>query len=132
MSTLSWLRGIHLLAAGTWTGGLIVLGALVVALRRADASREQLRAGARAFARVSWAAMAVAIVTGLAQVEVLGIDWGYGRLHTKLGLVALAVVLAGGHQLTAKRTSARLRGMVQAAILLVSLAIFAAAVSLRG
>lgn len=132
MSELPWIRGLHLLAAGTWTGGLIVMGALVVALRRANASREQLRAAARGFARVSWVAMAVAILTGIAQVEALGMAWSYGRLDAKLVLVLLAIVLAGGHQLTARRSSARTRGMIQVAILVVSLGIFAAAVSLRG
>ncbi len=131
MNLLPWIRGIHLVAAGTWTGGLIVLGALVVALRREGASRDLLRAAARQFSRVSWVAMVIALVTGIAQVHMLSMSWGYGRLHVKLGLVLLAVVLAGGHQLTARKSSPAVRGIVQLLILLVSLAIFGAAVSLR-
>src|SRR5690606_36724152 len=72
MTSLLVLRWVHLLAAATWTGGLIVLAALVVALRRAGAERALLQATARQFGRVSWIAMAVALATGVAQVQLLG------------------------------------------------------------
>lgn len=124
------IRWLHLLAAAVWTGGLIVLGALVVALRRAGAPRELLRAAARQFGRVSWTAMAIALITGVAQVELMHLDWGYGRLHVKLGLVTLAIVVALAHQLTARRTSPALRGALEGLVLLISLGIFAAAVAL--
>jgi uncharacterized membrane protein len=127
---LPLVRVLHLLAAAVWTGGLIVLGALVLALRRAGVEREVLRAAARQFARVSWPAMLVALATGIAQVELLGFDWGYGRLHLKLVLVALAVVIAFVHQKTAGRTSPALRGALEGTVLVLSLAIFAAAVAL--
>ncbi|MCB9760664.1 MAG: CopD family protein [Alphaproteobacteria bacterium] len=130
MDTLGWIRWLHLIAAATWTGGLIVLAALVVALRKAGADRALLQAAARQFGRVSWAAMAVALVTGVAQVELMKMPWSYGRLHLKLGLVGLVVLLAGGHQLTARRSTPAVRGVVQLLILLVSLGIFAAAVAL--
>lgn len=39
VDAVHWL---HLLAASVWTGGLIVLAALVVTLRKAGASRELL------------------------------------------------------------------------------------------
>lgn len=132
MTTLLVLRWVHLVAAATWTGGLIVLAALVVALRRAGAERSLLQAAARQFGRVSWAAMAVALATGVAQVELYGWPWTYGRLHAKLGLVALTVVLAAVHQRTASRSSPAVRGVIQLLILLASLAVFAAAVALRG
>lgn len=132
MTTLLVLRWVHLVAAATWTGGLIVLAALVVALRRAGAERSLLQAAARQFGRVSWIAMAVAIATGIAQVELLGWPWSYGRLHTKLGLVALTVLLAGYHQATASRSSPAARGLVQLLIVLASVAVFGAAVALRG
>jgi len=131
MTTLLIVRWIHLVAVATWTGGLIVLAALVVALRRAGAERSLLQAAARQFAKVSWVAMAVAVVTGLAQVQLLGWPWSFGGLHLKLGLVALVIVLAGWHQRTAARSSPSVRGVMQLLILLVSLAIFAAAVALR-
>lgn len=130
MTTLLVVRWIHLVAAATWVGGLVVMAPIVLALRRADAERDQLRAVARAFARVSWTAMAVAIVTGLAQVELTPFPWTYPRLHVKIGVVTLACALAGFHQLTARRSSARTRGMLQVAILATSLGIVAAAVAL--
>ncbi len=124
------VRWLHLMAAATWTGGLVTLAALVVVLRRAGAERALLQAAARGFAAVSWTAMAIAIPTGLLQVSLMGLPWSYGRLHLKLAMVVLTVLLAGGHQLTARRSSPRARGMIQAAILLASLGVFAAAVAL--
>jgi putative copper export protein len=131
MTTLLVLRWLHLVAAATWTGGLIVLAALVLALRRAGAERSLLQATARQFGKVSWAAMAVALATGVAQVELHGWPWTYGRLHAKLGLVALTVALALWHQRTAATSSPAARGIVQLLILLASLAVFGAAVMLR-
>lgn len=131
MTTLLVLRWVHLVAAATWTGGLIVLAALVVALRRAGAERSLLQASARQFGKVSWVAMAIALGTGVAQVELYGWPWTYGRLHAKLGLVALTVALALYHQLTAAKSSPAQRGIVQLLILLASLGVFGAAVALR-
>ncbi len=125
-----FIRWLHLVAAATWTGGLIVLGALVVALRRAGAQRPLLQATARQFGRVSWTAMAIAIVTGIGQVHALHMSWAYGRLHIKLTLVAAAIVLAAVHTFTARRSSPASRGIQQLLILVVSLGIFAAAVAL--
>jgi uncharacterized membrane protein len=132
VSLASIVHLVHLLAAATWTGGLIVLAAVVLALRRAGADRAYLQAAARMFGRVSWTAMAIAIGTGLWRVHLLGMPWTYGRLHLKLGLVALAVIVAGVHQVTAKRTKPAVRGMVELSILLISVGVFAAAVALRG
>lgn len=130
MDALLVARWVHLLAAATWMGGLVVLGVAVVALRRAGADRSLLQAVARAFAKVSWTAMAIAIPTGLLQVVGMQLPWSYGRLHAKLGIVALTVVLALVHQLTARKSSARARGILQTLILVASLGIFAAAVML--
>lgn len=132
MTTLLVLRWLHLVAAATWTGGLIVLAALVVALRRAGAERALLQATARQFGKVSWTAMVIALATGVAQVELYGWPWTYGRLHTKLGLVGLTLVLALWHQRTAATSSPKARGVVQLLILLASLGVFGAAVGLRG
>lgn len=130
MTLLPIVHFVHLVAAATWTGGLIVLAVTVFALRRAGADREHLRAAARAFGRVSWTAMAVAIATGLWRVHLLGMPWTYGRLHLKIGLVALAVLVAGVHQLTAKRSKPAVRGAMELASLVLGVAIFAAAVAL--
>lgn len=130
MDALLFIRWLHLLAAATWTGGLIVLAALIMALRRAGAERELLRAAARQFGRVSWTAMLIAVLTGIAQVHLMTLPWSYGRLHIKLGLVGLAIVIAGIHQFTAAQSSPAARGIIQLVILIVSLAIFGAAVAL--
>ena len=129
---LPTIRVLHLLAAAVWTGGMLTLAFLVVALRRAGAEREHLQAAARMFGRVSWTAMAIAIATGITQVVLMRLPWTYGRLHLKIGVVALAVTIAGVHQLTAKRTSPAMRGAIQGVLLLVSVAIFVAAVALGG
>jgi uncharacterized membrane protein len=129
--TLLVVRWVHLLAAATWVGGLIVLGPLIVALRRAEATPDQLRAAARAFSAVTWPAMALAIATGLAQVVLLPLPWSYPRLHAKLAAVALAVALAGVHQATARTASPAVRRASQLGIVLASLAVVAAAVSIR-
>lgn len=127
MTTLELVRWVHLLAAAVWTGGLITLAVLVVALRRAGADRPQLQASARAFGYLSWTALGVAVVTGLYQLSQLG--WLWGRLTLKLILVAASAALALIHQLTARRTSPALRGAIQGVILVLAIAIFAAAVA---
>lgn len=127
VDAVHWL---HLLAASVWTGGLIVLAALVVTLRKAGASRELLQAAARQFGRVSWTAMAIALATGFAQVHLKGFSWSAGALHQKLTVVAVAVGLAAYHQATARRASPKARGIVQLLILVASLAIFAFAIRL--
>lgn len=124
------LKWIHLLGAAVWTGGLITLAVLVVALRNAGADRPMLQAAARQFGRLSWTALAVAVATGIWQMEVIG--YSYAAVAVKLGLVVTAGVLALIHQLTARNTSAAVRGAIQAVILVVSILIFGAAVATFG
>jgi len=128
MTALEILKWVHLLAAAVWTGGLITLAALVAALRRAGADRPMLQATARQFGRLSWSALAVAVATGIWQV--IELDWPWRHLELKIALVALVAALALGHQLTARRTPAAMQGALQALILVVSVAIFGAAVAL--
>ena len=124
------LKWVHLLGAAVWTGGLITLAALVVALRKAGADRPMLQAGARQFGRLSWTALVVAVATGVWQMELIG--YAYTDITLKLSLVITAGVLALIHQLTARKTSAKVRGAVQGVILVVSVAIFGAAVAAFG
>jgi putative copper export protein len=129
------VRFLHLVAAAVWVGGLITLGALVMAVRRAGADRAILKAMAQQFGRVSWAAMAVAIVTGVIQLAQLDIslsnDTGYATmLLVKLTLVGIAAGLTLFHQLTAKTASPASRGIIQGLVLVTSLGIVAAAVAL--
>jgi putative copper export protein len=129
------VRFLHLVAASIWVGGLITLGALAMAVRRAGADRTVLQAMARQFGRLSWTAMGVAVVTGvirLARSEVsLSSDTGYAvALFIKLSLVGLAAALALIHQMTARTTSPATRGALQGLILATSLGIVGAAVAL--
>jgi len=129
------VRWFHLLAAAVWVGGLITLSALVAAVRRAEADRSVLQAMARQFGRLSWAAMGVAVVTGVIQLSRLDFsladDTGYATaLMIKLTLVGIAAGLAFFHQLTAKTSTPAKRGLIQGLILLSSLGILAAAVAL--
>jgi putative copper export protein len=121
------VRFFHLVGAMVWVGGLITLGALIPALRKAGADRSMLQAVARQFARVSWVAFAVAVLTGGWAV----IDYLDARaLPWKLGLVAITGGLAAWHQLAARNQSARMRGILQGLILVSSLGVVAAAVAL--
>ena len=128
MSLSEVVRWLHLLAAATWTGGLIALAALVPVLRRTGSDRPQLQAIARRFGVVSWSAMAVAVVTGVWQVIRLHFPWSDVALKVTLVIVAFGLALV--HQLTARHTSPGVRGALQGMILVVSIAIFGAAVAL--
>ena len=128
MTTFEIVKWIHLLAAAVWTGGLIVLAFLVTAIRRVTDDREVLRASARAFGVVSWSAMGVALVAGTWLYTEGGLPWS--RFALKGTLIATAIVLTFIHQITARRTSPPVRGIIQLAILLVSIGIFGAAVAL--
>ena len=130
MDWLPFVRWVHLMSAATWMGGLVVLAASVVALRRAGADSSLLQAVARGFGRVSWTAMALAVPTGLLQVVWMQLPWTYSRLHLEIGAVAAVILMAAFHQATARRASPRARGMIQAAIMLASAGVFAAAVAL--
>ncbi len=128
MTSLEIAKWIHLLAAAVWTGGLIVLGFLVGAVRKATNDRGVLQAIARRFGVVSWTAMGVALATGL---------WMFferrltaDRFQLKWTLVGIAIAVALVHQLTARKSSPAVRGALQGVIMLVSIGIFAAAVTL--
>jgi uncharacterized membrane protein len=128
MSQFELLKWIHLLAAAVWTGGMIVLAFLVVAIRKTTSDIEVLRGMARTFAWVSWGAMAIAILTGIVNYTSLGLGWS--RFSLKGTLIILSVALALWHQLTAKHSSPAVRGLGQGVILILAVAIFGAAVVL--
>lgn len=121
------VRFFHLLGAMVWVGGLITLGALVPAMRRAGADRSMLQAVARQFGRLSWTGFGLAVFTGgWAVIDYLDRP----ALPWKLGAVALAGGLALWHQLGARDQTPRTRGILQGLILVASLGIVAAAVAL--
>jgi putative copper export protein len=117
----------HLVAASVWVGGLITLGALVGTLRTQGVDRPVLQAVARQFGRLSWAAMGVAVLSG----GWMAIDYiDRPMLAVKMGLVALTAGLAAWHQFAAKDQTPRMRGILQALILVSSLGVVAAAIAL--
>jgi putative copper export protein len=128
VSTLEIVKWIHLLAAAVWTGGLITLAFLVTAIRGTTDSIEVLRAVARSFSVLSWIAFAVAIITGTWMYTDIGLPWE--DFSTKGTLIILAGGLALFHQITAKRSSPAVRGIIQLLILIVSIGVFGAAVTL--
>ena len=56
---------LHILGATVWVGGMIVVAALVPALRKATDDIEVVRAAARRFGTASWAALALQVSTGI-------------------------------------------------------------------
>lgn len=128
MTEFEVLKWVHLLAAATWTGGLIVLAFLVGAARKAGADTEVLRSIARRFGVVSWSAMAIAVLAGLRLYTLIGLPWADFAL--KGTLIALSIGISLFHHLTARRTSPAMRGIQQGLILLLAIGIFGAAVVL--
>jgi len=122
------IRWFHLLAAMVWIGGMITVAAIVPALRASGVSREQLRAMARRYGLVSWIAMALSVVTGIAQTLRLDVELS-AALAIKLVLVSIAVMLAFAHREIARHSGPALRGAMEGALLVVSLGILAAAVA---
>ena len=79
--------------------------------------------------------MAIAVVTGILLLSDVGGDAAARTalgpaLALKLALVGVAASLAFFHQLTARRSTPAVRGIVQGLVLLVSIGIFGAAIAL--
>ncbi len=124
------IRFFHLLAAMVWIGGMITIAVLVPLLRRRT-EIEVVRAVARRFGVVAWAALGVSVATGIAQIERLEVEFRDNTaLMIKLLLVGVAASLAWLHQVTAKNLRPAMRGMFEGVLLLLGLAILAAAVAI--
>ena len=92
---------LHILAAGIWVGGQLVLGGLIPAVR--PAGPERIRAVAQAFQRIAWPAFAVAVLTGVWNLAAISAAdearaW-WTTLLVKLALVAASGVAAALHVL---------------------------------
>jgi len=116
---------LHVLGATVWVGGLITLGALVPAVRRATDDREVLRSMARRFGVISWTALGLQVATGL-WMAIDRFPWS-ATLNWKIGLVMISALLAAWHTTMAREQSAAVRGAIQGAILLLALVILALA-----
>jgi putative copper export protein len=87
---------LHLLAMAFFVGGQLVLAAAVVPVMRGEENREQMRAMARRFGIGSALAFAVLVVTGSMMAGHFDL-WGDAKLHLKLGLLLLTIILIGWH-----------------------------------
>jgi putative copper export protein len=123
------IRFLHLLGAAVWVGGMVTMAVAVPAMRRSGADLEHIRAAARGFAVAAWAAMGVAVATGIAQLVRYSIPTqGNAPLAVKLLLVGIAVAVAWAHQMFARDLPAAVRGALQGVLLLLGLGIVWAAV----
>ena len=118
---------VHLLGMAVWVGGQITVGALVPAMHRAGADRSVVRAAAARFGRLSWVALAVLVVTGFWMASRR--DWS-SALSVKVILVVVAGSLALLHQRLARDQTPLLRGVLEGATLLVSVAVVVVATGL--
>jgi len=122
--TLDSLRiFLHLLAAGIWVGGQIVLGGLVPKLRKSHP--EALITTAQGFARVAWPAFALLVVTGFWNIfdtDITALDTSYQvTLGIKIVLVAIGAIATLAHSAS---PSKRVKAIGGAIGLLSSLVIF--------
>jgi putative copper export protein len=118
---------LHLVAATVWIGGLIVVAALVPAVRKVTTDREIIRAIARRFGVISWIALGTLVLTG----AWMAADRLWDTvLITKVSLVLVSAVLAAWHTLAARNQSPALRGAVQGVILILALVILGLAINL--
>jgi putative copper export protein len=95
------VRWLHVLAAITWIGGMLFIALVLVPVtRRLDDPALRTRlvqdAGQR-FRAVGWVALAVLVVTGLLNLWIHPVLLSSPRLHWKLGLVGLALILSAFH-----------------------------------
>ena len=94
---------LHIVSFSVWVGGLIVLAALVPALRRAvddpAVGRTVVTAAAQRFNAVAWSGLGFALFTGIWMLlETPDASPSYGRLlGEKLGVVVLAAAAAAAH-----------------------------------
>ncbi|HUF95751.1 MAG TPA: hypothetical protein VMO52_06680 [Acidimicrobiia bacterium] len=125
---MTYLLYIHVVAATVWVGGLIVMAGLVPAVRNVTEDRTVMRAIAQRFGVLSWTALGLLMLTGIAML-LIGFDLTT-TLTTKVGLVFVAAALAAWHTVSARHQTPRTRGMVQATILLLALVIVWIAINL--
>ena len=120
---------VHVLAAGAWGGGLILLAATAPAVFRATTAETRaplLRGLVRRFTRIALTALVALVATGVVATLILTssltelVDSSWGRiLIAKVGVVLGAVLIAG----IARRASKSFSTAVQVEALLVVIAI---------
>lgn len=108
-------------------GGLITVALIVPAVRSTTEDRDVIRAVARRFGVISWAALAVQVTTGT--LLILDRAWTT-TLSVKIGVVMLSAMLAAWHSLAARNQSPKVRGAIQGIILGLALVIVWLAIQL--
>src|SRR5665213_2347033 len=100
---------LHVLGACVWVGGQLVLAGLVVTLR--GISYDAPGKVARAFARFTWPAYGLLIVTGIWNVVAMG-SCATTNWHVVFGVKMFCVIVAGlGAFLHTKVASPRAKGV---------------------
>jgi copper transport protein len=136
-------QSVHLLSAGVWVGGVLVLALCVLPVARAASDPGATLAAARAFTPVALGAAALTIVTGLiAASREVGrwyfLRWStYGHLVlVKGGLVLVVLGLGATTTLLARRAERGGRGRLPRALLageaVVAVGVIAVASTLAG
>lgn len=124
---MDWVLYIHILAATVWIGGLIVVAAVIPAIRDVTDDRTVIRAIASRFGVVSWTALGLLVLTGAWMAADRSWD---ATLVIKVVLVLISAALAGWHTVFASRQTPATRGAIQALILILALVILGLALSL--
>ena len=105
---------VHVLAAAVWVGGQIVLGGIVPTLRRT--APDAVRPVARAFARVSWPAFGVVVLTGIWNITALSLGGQSSDYQTTAMVHVLLAVVTGisaaGHSLGRSKVAIALGGAI--------------------
>ena len=83
---------LHVLAAAVWVGGQVTMAGLVPALRGVD---DAPRVAARAFSRVAWPALFVAVATGMWNLFEVDMAETGSAYNATLGIKILLVVAVG-------------------------------------
>ena len=97
---------LHIVAASVWVGGQIVVAGLVPTVR--GFGEDAPKALATAFNKVAWPAFGLAVLTGLGNVLLMGMDEiKHPLIEIKVMLVLFSAVGAVVHQ-TANGNKARL------------------------
>jgi putative copper export protein len=97
----TWRLALHVLAAAVWVGGQLALAGIVPTLRKV--APDATKAAARAFARLSWPAFALAVITGIWNLSEIGFSHRSTSyqvtLFVKIAFAAVSGSAAAVHQL---------------------------------
>jgi putative copper export protein len=122
---------LHVLGACVWVGGQLVLAGLVVTVR--GISRDAPGKVAKAFAKFSWPAYWLLIVTGVWNFYAVGPSNATTSWNVVFGVKMLCVVVSGlGAFLHTKATSPKARGVYAGVGMIGTIAALGLGVALAG